>query len=869
MPLAVGTRLGPYEIVAVVGAGGMGEVYKARDTRLRREVALKILGEHGSGFPDRVRRFEQEARAASSLNHPNIVVVYDVGEAALSGAPQPVPFFAMELVDGQPLRARLKSGSPRLQLVLDLATQLADGLARAHESGILHRDLKPSNILVTHDGIVKIVDFGLAKLREPLIRPSDTTTHDETNTTPGTLLGTVGYMSPEQVRGEEATPASDQFALGCVLYEMLTGRRAFARPSTAETISAVLRDDPKPISELRPDVPLPLHWIVQRCLSKEPTDRYAATRDLAHDLRTLKDHLAEVGEPAAAPRPTPLWRRLVAPAAGTLLVAVIVATTLFLSTQVRSPRDPVFRRLTFRYGNVYRGLLVPGSNAVLYTASWDGQPTRTFTMLPEAPGLERSLESDAQLPMAFSEDGTEVLVLLGTSKPSINAKGTLAVWPSVGGRPRPMIENAGWADWADGGRVVTFVRDLGAERVLVWREAGRDRTLFRTGGALSYARISPDRDEVAFIHHVSRADDAGEVRIVRVDGSETARLLTPVFERCLGLEWNRRTREVWFTAGHAPHGSSLLAVDRTGNQRTLHVLPEFAVLESVSVDGNRCLLTLRDESTTLAVRRGREPPRDLTWLGLSLAADVSPDGKTVLFWDGGGSERSSGVWLRPVEGGEAVRLGDGEPKRFSADGNSVVAVTRPAAGATRFLLIPVGAGTSRSVTPPDADSTSPSFAGPDTLLFVRRVGGRSQVWTIRTDGTGARSLGAYDCDYPMASPAGDSFLAICGEGGNALEIHSMLKADKRTLFELPRDDTFLYARWDVRGGRVFGVTLNRQLVTIDSSKGTLLSDERVPFLLGKGEDVDLIAGALSEDASVQAYSARRTSSRLYVGDQIR
>src|SRR5262245_39264563 len=652
MTLAVGARFGPYLVLGPLGSEGMGEVYRARDTRLPREVALKILSERAEEAPERLRRFQQEARAASLLNHPNIVVVYEAGEAAPEDGPsRPVPFLAMELVNGEPLKARLERGSLPVRLVLDLGAQLAEGLSRAHESGIIHRDLKPSNILVAADGHVKIVDFGLAKLREPLSGlPEATKTGDETGTSPGALLGTPSYMSPGQARGEEAAPASDQFALGSVLYEMLTARRAFGRPSAAETISAILRDEPPAIAELRPGVPAPLRWIVERCLAKEPRDRYASTRDLARELRILKDHLTEVGGSTAfaGARATPRLRRLVS---GALLLTTLAATMLFVSTRLRAPEPLDFKRLTFRQGVVLRGLLVPRSRNVLYTAGWDGAPARTFTMLPEASGLDRSLEAEAQLPMAFSEDGAEVLVLLGATRPSINAKGTLAVWPSVGGRPRPLVENAGWADWTAEGRVVVFVRDLGTERVLVRREGGAERTLFSTPGAMSYVRISPDRKEVAFIHHASRGDNAGEVRVVPLGEGAAGRALTPIFERCLGLDWNRGTDEIWFTATQSPHASALQAVSRSGRRRTLHVLPEFAVLESVSADGDRWLLTLRDERMTMAVRRRHEPPRDLTWLGVSLTADVSPDGKTVLFWDGGASEKSSGIWLRPIDGG--------------------------------------------------------------------------------------------------------------------------------------------------------------------------------------------------------------------------
>jgi hypothetical protein len=849
----------------------MGDVYRARDTRLPRDVALKLLRGTAADVPERVRRFQQEAHAASSLNHPNIVVVYEAGEAVAGEGQRPIPFLAMEMVPGQPLGSVLITRELSTRAVLDLMAQIADGLARAHESGIVHRDLKPSNLLVTPDGLVKIVDFGLAKLHLPSDDSADARSGAETESAPGIVLGTPAYMSPEQARGEDAGPASDQFAFGCVMYEMLTGRRPFSRASDAETISALLRDEPPPIEDLRPETPPPLRWLVERCLSKEPRDRYDSTRDLARDLRTLRERLGELGSPAAAgvtPGAPPAGR-LNQVLAGCLLVALTAAMTYYLSKRMLATREPEFRRLTFQQGNVFRALFVPRSNAVLHTASWNGQPPRTFTMLPEASGLDRSLEAEPQLPMAFSEDGSEVLVLLGASRPSLNARGTLAVWPAVGGRPRPIVDDAGWGDWAGGGRLVVFVRDLGAEHALVRREAGDERTLFRTAGALSYVRVSQDRTDVAFIHHASRGDDAGEVRVMPLDGSGEARPLTPIFERCFGLDWNARTREIWFTAASAHHhGTTLLAVDGSGRRRTLYTLPETAVLESVSPDGERCLLNLRDDRRTLAVRQGQELPRDLTWLGMSLAADVSPDGRMVAFWDGGASERSSGTWLRPLEGTDAVRLGDGEPKRFSDDGRSLVAVRRTA-GRTYFLLIPVGAGTTRSLAPPDPDSDSPSFSGPDALLFIRPVGGRKQVWRMQLDGSGARSLGLDDCTDPMTSPSGDSFLAICGGGESALEIHSITGRPGRRLFELPPDDQFVYARWNKSGDRVFGLTMHRRFVTLDSSSGRVLAEERLPPL-GKGEEADLLdAGAVSANGSVQAYSAGRISSRLYVAEGIR
>ena len=401
MIFSAGQSFGVYTILGPLGRGGMGEVYRARDTRLGREVALKVIREDSADDPGRASRFEQEARAASSLNHPNIVVIYEIGDAPLPGRAHPLRYLAMELLEGKPLSSFLTGEPIPLRRALDWASQLADGLARAHESGIVHRDLKPSNILVTAEGRVKILDFGLAKLREPLDRDTESpTAAGEALTSPGTVVGTAGYMSPEQTRGEVAEAASDQFSLGCILYEMLTGRLAFQGSSPVETLSAILRDEPAPIEQINPNVPAPIRWIVERCLAKAAGDRYVSTRDLARDLQTFRDH-SSAGVVRAMPAARKQRRRrfLGAAAAAALLVVGGIAAVLVTRTWKPAP-EPEFRRLTFRPGVVWRALFVPNSDNILYTASWQGAPARTFLTIPESSGTDRSLESETHLPMA-------------------------------------------------------------------------------------------------------------------------------------------------------------------------------------------------------------------------------------------------------------------------------------------------------------------------------------------------------------------------------------------------------------------------------------------------------------------------------------
>ena len=352
MPLAAGTRLGPYEILAPLGSGGMGEVYRARDPRLQREIAIKVLPESVASDPDRLRRFEKEARSASALNHPNLVTVYEIGEAG--GA----TYIAMELVDGRTVRDILVEGALTARPLLAIAAQVADGLARAHQAGIVHRDLKPENVMVTRDGFAKILDFGLAKLSPTEESPQATRAPTMSGATePGIVMGTLGYMSPEQAMGRSLDFRSDQFSLGSILYEMATGRRAFARDSATETLVAITRDEPEALASLAPLTPPPLRWIVERCLAKSPDDRYASTRDLARDLANLRDRLPEASSGASlataagrvAPEPPPARRWLSAiPWALAVLLAAGVVWMLLTGSRGRVSSAPQTQRSSLR-----------------------------------------------------------------------------------------------------------------------------------------------------------------------------------------------------------------------------------------------------------------------------------------------------------------------------------------------------------------------------------------------------------------------------------------------------------------------------------------------------------------------------------------
>src|SRR5262245_35397965 len=407
MALSAGTKVGPYEILAPIGAGGMGEVYRAKDPRLGREVAIKVLPAAFSQDAERLKRFEQEARSASALNHPNIVTIHEIGAA------NGTSYIAMELVDGPSLREMLASGPVASKKLLDVSVQIAEALAKAHGAGIVHRDLKPENVIVSKDGYVKLLDFGLAKL---FVAPQDQVTGAPTaiqETQPGTVMGTVGYMSPEQASGKAADFRSDQFALGSILYEMATGTRAFQRNTGAETLTAIIRDEPDPVAQINPKAPAPLRWIVERCLAKDPDERYASTRDLARDLKSVREHLGEVTSTASGSTGViePVRRRSTLPLA--LALAAVVAAGLiglFAGRKTAAVSQPTFQRLTFQRGTMSTARFGPDGSSVYYTASWDGAPPRIYSLRPGNPESSTLSLPSAEL-LSISSSGEMAVVL--------------------------------------------------------------------------------------------------------------------------------------------------------------------------------------------------------------------------------------------------------------------------------------------------------------------------------------------------------------------------------------------------------------------------------------------------------------------------
>src|SRR5713226_6066118 len=416
-----GQVIGHYKIIEKIGSGAMGEVFRARDERLGRDVALKLIRPASSANPDHLRRFELEARAAAALNHPNIVAVYDIGINDGS------PYIVCELLEGKTLRKRLAEGALPLRLAIDYSLQIAQGLIAAHDRRIVHRDLKPENLFVTADGRVKILDFGVAKLQpapEDSGRPVEELT---TVTKSGSVIGTVAYMSPEQLRGKAVDHRSDIFSVGAILYEMLTGRRAFRGETEVDTITAVLREDPPEIHLEETRVPVSFQQIVRHCLEKEPENRFQSARDLAFALDTLANASGGLGVRFRVPQAKMIpWA---------IAGALLLATLLLLGNQWRQKMvSPSYRRLTFEQGTVYSARFAPDFRAIVYGAAWNGRPLQLFSAVGDSLSTQPLNLTDANL-LAVSPTGELAVTLHGSHMAHLEtARGMLARTPLEIGR---------------------------------------------------------------------------------------------------------------------------------------------------------------------------------------------------------------------------------------------------------------------------------------------------------------------------------------------------------------------------------------------------------------------------------------------------
>jgi Tol biopolymer transport system component len=849
MALAAGSRFGPYEILAPLGAGGMGEVYRARDARLGREVAIKVLPDALSGDAGRLRRFEKEAQSASALNHPNIVTVYDIGTADATS------YIAMELVEGVTLRQLLAAGPLPLKKALAVGGQVAEGLAKAHSAGIVHRDLKPENVMVTKDGFAKILDFGLAKLTQPEGESGEGTQARTVSggTEPGMVVGTVAYMSPEQTLAKPLDFRSDQFSFGSMLYEMVSGKRAFARATGPETMTAIIREEPEPLASAMPSSPVPLRWVVERCLAKDVEDRYAATRDLSRDLARLQQGLTEgtlSGVLAAAePRPGAIRRY------GWAALALVAGAAIGAFAMRRAPAPvPNFHAVSFRRGTIAQARFAPDGQTIVYGAALEGKPSRLFSTRVdsnESTALPLPAETDLA---AISSSG---MLAVALSRPS--EAPTLAEVSLAGGSPRELLERVWRADWSPDGKGLAVVRKNQIEFPI-----GKVLGAAREGFHLEHLRFSPDGGSIAALEIQRSTEGASSVVVFGLDGKR--RTVSSGWGFASGLAWHPGTGEIWFSPRDLAAGSFLMlcAVSpSSGKSRVIARLPGIVVLHDIARDG-RVLLDVADwHQSVMLGTFGSAVETNVSWLDFSGAVDLSADGKTLLLDESGrgGGARGS-VYLRKTDGSPATRLGDGVPYGLSPDGKW--AITTPGTGFDRLVLLPTGAGEPKVLRTDGMTYRGAVWIpGTQRLLFTGQAVGKPSTRVYVQDVAGGPPRPLAPEGYGLGGVSPDGKLAVMGESEGKMFLFPIEGGEPRPVAGLTPEDEVV--RFDSTGNALLVARGNLPLevfrVDIASGRREKLGEINPSDRTGAEGLFNLV---LTPDGKTYAYTIQRRLSTLYV-----
>jgi hypothetical protein len=855
MGLGPGVRLGAYEVVAPLGAGGMGEVYRARDTRIGRDVAVKVLPPGLAQDTDRLKRFELEARAAGQLNHPNVIVLYDVGRH--DGA----PYVVSELLEGQTLRERLGGAALHVRKTIEVGVQIARGLAAAHDKGIVHRDLKPDNVFVTKDGQVKILDFGLAKLTHPeLAQRQDSELQTATRgTDPGTVLGTVGYMSPEQVRGRHVDHRSDIFSLGAILYEMLSGRRAFSGETSVETLNAILREEPPELTTTNKLLPPALDRIVRHCLEKNPDERFASARDLAFDLQALSETSSEARVIAPAGR-----RRLFT--AGLALVIAWLATgvgSFVLGRRTATPRLPSFRLLTFRRGAVENARFAPDGHSVFYNAQW-GASWKTYAASLDSPE-PRVLEPGGKVVGAATG---EVAIIAKDSAHSV-----LLRVPVSGGAPREVARDVMTADWARTGEFALVREEGGRQRI----EFPPGRVIYETPNEVTHVRVSSDVTRVAVIEQLRGYSEA-HLRVVDASGAPV--LTSGPWGGIDSIAWSPDGREVWISAQEeVGQRIALQAVALDGAERLVYRGADPLHVNDVRPDGRMLVVS----GLYRMEMRGRAPgasvETDLTWLGRSFVCDLSADGRTVLFEDGEFAKGRAFMFLGRTDGSAPIQLGQGTPAGLSPDGRWALGFpsTTGAEFQRTLAVIPTAAGESRVLPRGTIDRYLDAFwftDGRRVLIVGHAKDKPARLFEQDVESGEPKPVTpeGVASHHPTLVPDGRGALAANLEAGSVFRLYSFDGAEPKEVPGIRDGDSPL--RFDAAGRYAFvrepsGADEPRALI----ARVDTLTGQREPWLDLRPADplgaAPISMVRLSGDGRSYAYTFPRLASNLFLVEGLR